>query len=114
MSLPSFIPQFVSESANTTLLSVIRVLNTVQTQLNTIFTSLTKKVQLDSILLQKVQLQMGSNQVQTTLGRTLTGWTITRQRSAASIYDQQDQNTIPGTYLVLISSAPVSVDILVF
>ena len=65
-------------------------------------------------ILKNVSLKTGSNTVNTLLGRPLQGWSIVRQRSAASIYDNQDSNQSPELTLILVSSADVSVDIMVF
>lgn len=67
-----------------------------------------------SSILSKVSLTTGSNVINHLLGRKLQGYRIIRQRSAASIYDNQDSNQSPNLTLVLISSANVSVDIEVF
>lgn len=65
-------------------------------------------------VLNGIQLTTGANVINTLLGRTLQGWSIVRQRGAASIYDSQDTNQSPALTLVLISSTDVNVDILVF
>jgi hypothetical protein len=65
-------------------------------------------------VLKNVALVTGTNVVNTLLGRTLQGWSIVRQRGPASFYDMQDTNQSPSLTLVLVSSADVSVDILVF
>jgi len=65
-------------------------------------------------LLQKVSLISGTSQVNHLLARKLQGWFIVRQRSAASIYDNQDNNQTPQLTLSLISSAAVVVDLFVF
>lgn len=67
-----------------------------------------------SVILKGITLVVGSNSINTTLGRTLQGWSIVRQRAAASIYDNQDNNPNPTLTLLLISSAAVTVDIEVF
>lgn len=66
------------------------------------------------LLLQNVQLVNGANVINHKLGRNLVGWFITRQRSAATLYDTQDTNQMPNLTLNLTSSAMVSVDIYVF
>lgn len=114
MSLPNFIQSKLGESGSTTLIQVVRVINGIISQLQTIFTYLKGKVQLDSILIQSISLQTGSNQVHHTLGRTLTGWTLTRIRSQSIIWDDQDNQPNPKQYLTLMASAPAVVDILVF
>lgn len=67
-----------------------------------------------SQILQNVELINGSNVINHKLGRKLQGWKIVRQRSAASIYDNQDTNSMPQLTLILVSDAQVSVDIEVF
>lgn len=70
--------------------------------------------QTNSSILSNVQLKVGSNVINHGLGRTLQGWSLVRQRAAASIYDNQDNNQTPALTLVLVSSAAVSVDLEVF
>jgi len=65
-------------------------------------------------LIQNVSLVSGANVINHQLGRKLQGWILTRQRSAASIYDTQDSNTMPALTLQLTSSAAVTVDLFVF
>lgn len=65
-------------------------------------------------ILSGVVLATGPNVVNHLLGRRLVGWTLVRQRAAASIYDTQDANQTPQLTLQLTSSANVVVDILVF
>lgn len=48
------------------------------------------------------------------LGRPLQGWIITRIRGAATVYDTQDANPTPSINLSLVTSAPVTVDLVVF
>lgn len=114
MSLPQFIQQVVSESTTTTIQQLVRVVNNIITNLNQIFTYLKTKQQLDTIQLTQVPLKIGTNQVAHTLGKTLTGWQITRLRGNASIYDTQDTNPNKNTYLQLVSNANVVVDIIVY
>lgn len=118
------IPPFTSTSKlseNSTLPSLIRFLNSLVTNLRQIFTSLLKKPQLDAILLTNITVNTTPTIIAHTLGKTLTGWQITRLRnSSAIIFDLQDQNPNPQVYLVLqmqgiLSPAnSVVVDILVF
>lgn len=70
--------------------------------------------QLFAILVKNFTLQVGANSVPTSLGQSLQGWQIIRQRAKASIYDAQDTNPAPATTLVLVSDAVVSVDLLVW
>jgi hypothetical protein len=114
--MSSNLPQFIYKqvASNSTSTTISKTLNDLHTNLNQIFTSLLSKVQLNSILLTNVQLVAGSNQFPHTLGKKLTGWSIVRQRASSSIYDAQDTQSNPQTYLTLVSSANVTVDILVF
>lgn len=64
--------------------------------------------------LENVQLVTGPNVVNHGLGRNLQGWLIVRQRSAASVYDTQDNNQLSALTLNLTSSADVSVDLWVY
>lgn len=66
------------------------------------------------LILKRVNLLMGINQVNHLLGRKLQGWSIVRQRDPARFYDLQDDNQTPQLTLSLVSSADASVDILVF
>lgn len=66
------------------------------------------------VVIRKVMLAIGTNNVNHLLGKPLAGWSIVRQRAAASIYDTQDTNPTPEVTLTLVSSAACSVDIQVF
>lgn len=65
-------------------------------------------------ILKGVALKTGTNTVNTLLGAPLQGWSIVRQRGLASVYDEQDSNPRPNLTLVLVSSADVVVDLMVF
>jgi hypothetical protein len=75
---------------------------------------LLKNPALQSSILKNVALVAGTNTINTLLGQDLQGWSIVRQRGPASIYDEQDSNPRPNLTLILVSSAAVTVDILVF
>jgi len=66
------------------------------------------------IFLKNVLLTTGTNTINHKLGRPLQGWFTTRVRASVTIYDQQDTNQTPGLTLVLVASAPASVDLGVF
>lgn len=66
------------------------------------------------IVLKDVALINGVNIINHKLGAKLQGWKIVRQRAAASIYDMQDENSQPQLTLILISDAPVSIDLEVY
>jgi hypothetical protein len=115
MSLPPFTATTkLAESSTTQIPAIARAFNALVTNLQQIFTTLLGRVQLDSVLLQSVELTTGHNTIPHTLGRTLTGWSAIRQNAAASIYDAQSSNPDPQTYLVLVASAPVTVSLEVF
>jgi hypothetical protein len=65
-------------------------------------------------ILEKVSLVVGANTIPTLINRPLIGWAIIRQRGAASIYDTQDNNPTPTQNLLLVSSAAVVIDLVVF
>lgn len=65
-------------------------------------------------ILKNVSLVAGTNVIDHKLGRRLQGWNSVRVRSAASIFDQQDSNQTPQLTLILVSSADVVVDLMVF
>lgn len=69
---------------------------------------------LNGVLLSEVPLISGTNIINHRLSRNLIGWQIVRQRAAASIYDDQDNNSTPSINLILISDAAVIVDIYCF
>jgi len=68
----------------------------------------------NSLILKGVSLSVGVNVINHRLGRKLQGWKLTRQRSMASIYDDQDTNQSPELTLILVSNAATNVDIEVF
>jgi hypothetical protein len=103
--MPS-LPQFQSND---------RVFQMLQNVWATLLNPLLKNPALNSTTLKEVNLVTGSNAINHKLGRKLQGWSLVRQRGvAASIYDEQDSNQMPDLTLVLVSSADVTVDILVF
>lgn len=67
-----------------------------------------------SRIIPQVSLSTGTNEIPHGLGKDLSGWSLTRQRAAASIYDNQDANTTPQITLILVSDANVVVDLEVF
>jgi hypothetical protein len=70
---------------------------------------------LDGRLLEGVTLSgSGATGVAHKLGRAVRGWSVTRRRADASIWDEQDENDIPEKTLRLRASADVVVDLWVF
>jgi hypothetical protein len=89
-------------------------LNRVQDSIQKAFNPLAQNALLDGVLLTSVALKSGSNTINHTLGRNLSGWVVVRQRASASFYDTQDSNSLPALTLNLTSSANVTVDLYVF
>ena len=91
-----------------------RIINMVQDNIANVLEPLSSNPLMSGLILTSVVLKTGSNTVNHKLGRKLRGWFIVRQRSAASIYDNQDSNTLNAVSLILVSSANVTVDLYVF
>ena len=106
--MAQFQKQYLGSNAQTP--DVVRVVNAMSANLEDLFAGQPRS----EVLLQKVSLAAGPNQVKHTLGRTLTGWYLTRIRAAATVSDDQDNQRLPSTYLTLVASAPVVVDLKVF
>jgi hypothetical protein len=69
----------------------------------------------NSLILKNVALTTGTNVINHKLGRNLQGWNPTRIRGvSATFYDLQDSNQTPQLTLILVSSATVTVDLVVF
>lgn len=113
MSIPAFVSQKLPENTPDNK-AIVKVFNQLDNNLNNIFQYNKNKMQLDSVLLQRIQLVVGVNNIPHTLNRVLTGWSLTRKRGPADIYDTQDSNTNKGLYLQLVSDAVVVIDLLVF
>lgn len=88
--------------------------NLFQTGLERTLKPLTTNPLNDGVLLQKVVLASGSNQVAHKLGRKLVGWFPTRVRANATFYDTQDTNLLPEQFLTLVASGAVTIDLFVF
>lgn len=89
-------------------------LELMQTKWAGIINPLLTNPSLNSVILESVSLGIGSNSINHTLGRKLTGWRLVRLRAAATIYDTQDVNPMPDLTLLLTSNAVVTVDLEVF
>lgn len=66
------------------------------------------------VILKNVALAAGTNVINHLLGRKLVGWNPTRVRASATFFDLQDTNQTPQLTLVLVASAPVTIDIMVY
>lgn len=65
-------------------------------------------------MLTGVALINGSTTINHKLGRKLQGWLIIGLNGAASIYDNQANNSMKDKTLVLVSNAAVTVNLMVF
>lgn len=69
----------------------------------------------NSLVLKSVPLVIGTNVINHRLGRNLQGWYPTRIRNVATaLYDTQDTNQTPSLTLVLVSTANVVIDLVVY
>lgn len=91
-----------------------RNVNQLQSNINNSLAPLLNNPVLMGSILTSQALGIGSNTIVHKLNRQLQGWFIVRQRALANIYDTQDSNASPATYLLLTSDAAVTVDIYVF
>ena len=95
--------------------SLDRILNLFQDNVEDSITDILKDPAIDGVYLTDIVLVAGQNNIiNHTLGRKLTGWTITRKRGLGDVYDVQDTNTLPKLTLLLRTSVNVTVDIRVF
>lgn len=85
-----------------------------QQRWKSILDPLLARVTNNTSILTQISLKTGANVINHNLGKKLTGWTVIRQRALASIYDSQDSNQTPDVTLILVSSAPVVIDLGVF
>lgn len=114
MTLKKFTKLYVDADSVVSASNLVRTINQLQTKIDESLTPLITRLQNDSLILNQVSLITGSNNINHLLDRNLLGWSIVRQNGIANIYDNQDNNLSPGLTLILISSAPVIVNIMVF
>lgn len=113
MSLPQFTStRKLAESSSAS--AIASAFNALVSNLQSIFTYLLGRVQLDSVILKGVSLSTGDNVVPHTLGRTLTGWSVVRLDAAVAVWDAQLTSPDPATYLILVASGPCTVSLEVF
>jgi len=67
-----------------------------------------------AVLLTGVTLTAGSNTINTTLGKKLSGWILTGINSPVTLYDTQSSNPTPSLTLQLVASGPCVVNLVVF
>lgn len=96
------LPQYQSDDKNMQLL---------QNRWGSILNPIISNPSNNAMILKNITLLTGSNSIDHRLGKKLTGWRIVRQRSAANIYDNQDNNQLAELTLILVSDADCSVDI---
>lgn len=90
-------------------------LNKVQENVASAINSISIQPLVTGNLLASVVLVVGNNTVYHNLGAPLVGWLVTRMRDGyTQLYDMQTTNPTPDKTLVLNSSAPVTIDLVVF
>jgi hypothetical protein len=90
-------------------------INKLQDNLDEYFAPFQNSDIIDGILLTNIALTSGStNLISHKLQREPLGWTITRQRASATIWDSQDTNIFKTKTLALEVSADVIVDLWIF
>lgn len=99
------LPIFQTNNKDMTLMQ-----NSWSSQLNPLLSN----ASLQSNILKKVTLNVGSNNINHLLGRTLQGYRVIRQRTQSQIWDSQDTNQSPQLTLILNATAAVVVDLEVF
>lgn len=105
MSLPQF---------QATIDTIERVFNQMQTVWGQAINPVINRAQNNSTIIPNLTLATGDNVIPHTLNRTLVGWSVVRQRSAATFYDKQESNSRPNVNLILNASAAVVIDLEVF
>ncbi len=115
MSFHKFRKQYLSKENVSKPEDILRVVNALQGNIEDAIQPLIVKIQNDSLVLQNISLKTGqTNIINHLLGRRLLGWEISRQRSKAQIWDNQDNNLSPQLTLFLDVSNDVIVDLVVF
>jgi hypothetical protein len=94
--------------------TALQDLQLLQTRWASIINPLLKNPALQSRICKDVALLAGTNQVSHKLGRPLQGWSIVRKNGFGDVYDTQSSNPTADVTLQLVSSAIITVDILVF
>lgn len=92
-----------------------RAVNQLQENVEQVLSPIIDKEIIDGILIKDIELTTGQdNHINHLLGKTLTGYLITRQKASAIIWDSQDSNTSQSRTLILNCSANVTVSLWVF
>lgn len=115
MTFKKFNKQVLSKANLEEPQDVLRVINTLQNNIENSFNPIVSNIQNDSTILQNIQLLAGQNNiVNHTLNRNLMGYNIIRLRANSIVWDTQDSNPSPNLTLWLSCSANVIVDLEVF
>lgn len=101
-------------TSKTTLSDAIDMMNMVQDNIKTIFSTLNQKDVLNYAVLPNISLVPGLNLVPHTLNRPLVSWRTRRVRGECRLWDSQDTAQYPNQYLYINSDGYVSVDFEVF
>ena len=113
--LKSFKKLFIAASDVEESTGLLRIINTIQTNIAASLDPLIKNTQNDSIQLKNIELIAGQiNIVNHKLNRILNGWKIVRIRGSATVYDEQDSNLSQNLTLWLHTTDNVVVDLEVF
>lgn len=89
-------------------------LDMMQTKWASIIEPIISKPANNGVILKDLTLTAGTNVINHKLGRKLEGWNPTRVRADATFYDLQDDNSTPQLTLILVASADVIIDLMVF
>lgn len=114
MAFRKFIKQFIAQDDLDDSTGLLRIINSLQNNIESSIQSLIEKSQNDSQVLTNIRLEAGNNVINHKLNKKLSGWKVVRKRSAANIYDDQDNNNSPQLTLILVSDAAVTIDLEVF
>lgn len=88
-----------------------RDLNLVQDAIQAAFDALSKEPLSGAQILPQVPLAAGSNTLTHGLGRNYRSWAVFRPSAAVTVYETPSPD--PATFLVLVASAPATLDLLV-
>lgn len=91
-----------------------RVINQLQNSIAQVLRPIVQNPLVNGSILTGVELAIGANTINHGLNRTLQGWFVIGQGSAASLYDSQSSNTQASKTLILVSDAAVTVNLYVF
>lgn len=115
MSFKKFKKQYLSSKDLDDADNILRVINTLQDNIENSITPLVDKTQNDSQVLTNINLIQGQNNIiNHTLARSLIGYYIILKSAQADIWDTQQNNLSPDLTLWLSTSSDVLVNLIVF